>query len=162
MSSFLLLPHANQNYLDQIYKVQENMNLIFLVSGLKKTSDSLSIFPLYLFPFFSILSPTLGPNELCSLVVTGSQMCCCSCQCNGMVCDANTHMLIHTLPAHQNGADAQVTMLLYPFLLLPTSLMFHAPRLSRSLPHVVQQPAGISSEVAQCWALLSAQGPLDL
>lgn len=83
-------------------------------------SDPLSIFPLYLFSFFSSsFSLTLGPNELCSLVVISSQMCCCSCQCNGMVCDAYTH--IHTrshtpgpLPTHQNSADAQVTMLFYP------------------------------------------------
>lgn len=62
-------------------------------------SDPLSIFPLSLFPFFpSSFSLTLGPNELCSLVVICSQMCCRSCQRNGMVCDANAHKL--TLRGH--------------------------------------------------------------
>lgn len=54
-------------------------------------------FQYFLFTSSHIFSSclTLGPNELCSLVVIGNQMCCHSCQCNGLVCDANTHKLTH-------------------------------------------------------------------
>lgn len=53
--------------------------------------------PFHIFPYFlQAFSPsTLGPNELCSLVAIRSQMCCQSCQCDGMVCDTNTHSLTH-------------------------------------------------------------------
>lgn len=55
----------------------------------------LSIFPLPIFFLSSSLSLTLGHNELCSLGVIGSQMCCRRCQCNGLVCDGNTQKLTH-------------------------------------------------------------------
>lgn len=109
----------------------------------------------------SSFSLTLGPNELCSLVVIGGQMCCRSCQCSGSACDANTHKLTHRgpLPAHQNGNDAQVSLLSHPTLIsLASDCPVPSCSFSFSSPRC---PAGISSEAAQCRALRSAQGPLD-
>ncbi len=119
------------------------------------SSDPLSIFPLYLFPFFSLsFSLTLRPNELCSLVVIGSQMCCRSCQCKGMVCEANTHkltqshcQLIKTVTMHKClccYSHLSYHQMPYSFMLLLFLPLF----LSLSLPHVALQPTGISSEVA--------------
>lgn len=58
-------------------------------------------------PSFSL---TLGPNELCSLVVIGSQMCCHIAAANAVPWYVmQTHMITHgqAMPAHQNYNDGQ-------------------------------------------------------
>lgn len=93
-------------------------------------SDPLSLFPAYLFPFFLQTFPvSLGPNELSFLLFICSQMCCHSCQCSAMMCDTNTHKLIHRglLPAHQNSNE--VSKSFHPTLIPSTTdcLMLQCP-----------------------------------
>lgn len=80
---------------------------------------SRSIFQIPLFRVFPPLFPsslqatsfTLGPNELRSLVVIGSQMCCWRCQCHGMPrrvmqTHAGSHAGGDCQPANHNANDA--------------------------------------------------------
>lgn len=80
---------------------------------------SRSIFQTPLFRVFPPLFPsslqatsfTLGPNELRSLVVIGSQMCCWRCQCHGMPrrvmqTHAGSHAGGDCQPANHNANDA--------------------------------------------------------
>lgn len=104
---------------------------------------SRSIFQIPLFRVFPPLFPsslqatsfTLGPNELRSLVVIGSQMCCWRCQCHGMPrrvmqTHAGSHAGGDCQPANGNANDAPPR-----FHLLFPQLSFAFPHPLYSLAH---------------------------
>lgn len=142
---------------------------------------NISFLPLPIFLFQLFFPPlTLGPNELHSLVAIGGQMCCRSCQCSGTVCAAkkkrkkkSTAALTHRGHCQliKNSNNAQECKLFRPTLISPTidcpflscsSFSLSSSSSSSSpVPRVAPlQPAGISSEVAQCRAFTFHAGTL--